>query len=201
MASDTARTGDIPLASPNVRSVGFAGLPFSVLKPSHVSLTSLCCSTGSYASSRGKEDSAAAQMFPVARLLDAQKQAFEVQAELDEQKRTHAHLVRSANEGCSLARWYCAASEVCRVPAQEEGFQAREAALKKKDLELQESLVRFSKFLQENDAKRARANKKAIDERQLFHEKSVECQALVRPEGCPACAPSWNSVQVCWCMT
>ena len=33
------------------------------------------------------------QMFPVARLLDAQKQAFEVQAELDEQKRNHARLV------------------------------------------------------------------------------------------------------------
>ena len=120
-------------------------------------------------------------MFPVARLLDAQKQAFEVQAELDEQKRTHAQLVRFAGKGCSLAGWCCAMAQACHIPAQEEGFKAREAALKKKDLELQESLVRFSKFLQENDAKRARANKKAIDERQLFQEKSVECQALVRP--------------------
>ena len=66
-------------------------------------------------------------------------------------------------------------------PVQEEGFKARETALKKKDLELQESLVRFSRFLQENDAKRARANKKAVDERHLFEEKSRECQALVRP--------------------
>jgi hypothetical protein len=40
---------------------------------------------------------------------------------------------------------------------QEEIFKRREEALKKKDLELQESLIRFSKFLQENDSKRARA--------------------------------------------
>lgn len=43
---------------------------------------------------------------------------------------------------------------------QEEIFKKREEALKMKDLELQESLIRFSKFLQENDSKRARAEKK-----------------------------------------
>ena len=32
---------------------------------------------------------------------------------------------------------------------QEDGFKKREEALKLKDLELQESLIRFSKFLQE----------------------------------------------------
>ena len=37
--------------------------------------------------------------------------------------------------------------------------------MKKKDLDLQESLIRFSKFLQENDSKRARAEKKAAAER------------------------------------
>ena len=43
----------------------------------------------------------------------------------------------------------------------EQGFKRREEALKRKDLELQESLVRFSKFLQENDAKRTAAERKA----------------------------------------
>ena len=38
---------------------------------------------------------------------------------------------------------------------------SREEGLKKKDLELQESLIRFSKFLQENDSKKTRAEKKA----------------------------------------
>lgn len=53
------------------------------------------------------------------------------------------------------------------VYRKEEGFKKREKGLKKKDLELQESLIKFSKFLQENDAKRNRAEKKAIDERRL----------------------------------
>ena len=36
-------------------------------------------------------------------------------------------------------------------------FRQREEALKRRDLELQDSLLRFTKFLQENDAKRAKA--------------------------------------------
>ena len=36
--------------------------------------------------------------------------------------------------------------------------------LKKKDLELQESLIKFNKFLQENDSKRSRAEKKEKEE-------------------------------------
>ncbi len=52
----------------------------------------------------------------------------------------------------------------CACCPQEEAFRVREEALKRKDLELQESLIRFSKFLQENDSKRARAEKKAADE-------------------------------------
>ena len=49
----------------------------------------------------------------------------------------------------------------------EDGFKKREQGLKKKDLEPQESLIKFSKFLQETDAKRNRADKKAVDERRL----------------------------------
>jgi hypothetical protein len=59
---------------------------------------------------------------------------------------------------------------------QEEVFKRREEQLKLKDLELQESLIRFSKFLQENDSKRARAEKKAADEikARLAKEKEIE---------------------------
>ena len=59
-------------------------------------------------------------------------------------------------------------------------FKRREEGLKKKDLELQESLIRFSKFLQENDAKRMHALKKAMDERKTREEKEREIEQLVR---------------------
>jgi len=59
-------------------------------------------------------------------------------------------------------------------------FKRREEGLKKKDLELQESLIRFSKFLQENDAKRMHALKKAQDERKTREEKEREVEQLVR---------------------
>ena len=51
--------------------------------------------------------------------------------------------------------------------------------MKAKNAELEESLVRFSKYLQENDAKRARALKRAADERKLFEERSREAEELV----------------------
>jgi hypothetical protein len=62
--------------------------------------------------------------------------------------------------------------------SQEELFRRREEALKKKDLELQESLLRFTKFLQENDAKRAKANKRAQDEVRCREEKEREIVGL-----------------------
>ena len=62
---------------------------------------------------------------------------------------------------------------------QEEVFKRREEGLKKKDLELQESLIRFSKFLQENDAKRMHALKKALDEKKTREEKEREIEQLV----------------------
>jgi hypothetical protein len=40
-------------------------------------------------------------------------------------------------------------------------FKRREDGLRLKDLQLQEALIRFNKFLQENDSKRGRAEKKA----------------------------------------
>jgi len=62
---------------------------------------------------------------------------------------------------------------------QEKNFRDREEMLKRKDIELQESLIRFSKFLQDNDAKRVRALKKASDERKTREEKEKEINETV----------------------
>ena len=62
---------------------------------------------------------------------------------------------------------------------QEEVLKRREEGLKRKDIELQESLIRFSKFLQESDSKRSRALKKAADERKACEEKEKEVDQLV----------------------
>ncbi|GAX82119.1 hypothetical protein CEUSTIGMA_g9547.t1 [Chlamydomonas eustigma] len=87
---------------------------------------------------------------PATRLLEKRRQMFEVQETLEAQKHDFNR--------------------------KEEVFKRREEALKLKDLELQESLIRFSKFLQENDSKRARAEKKAADEvkSRLQKEKEIE---------------------------
>lgn len=87
---------------------------------------------------------------PATRLLEKRRQMFEVQEALEAQKQDFNR--------------------------KEEVFKRREEALKLKDLELQESLIRFSKFLQENDSKRARAEKKAADEikARMLKEKEIE---------------------------
>ena len=71
------------------------------------------------------------------------------------------------------------ADSTCCTP-QEKEFKSREATLKRKDLELQDSLIRFSKFLQDNDMKRVRAHKKAQDERKLCEEQKAEIEQVVR---------------------
>ncbi|KAI8474808.1 MAG: hypothetical protein J3K34DRAFT_517892 [Monoraphidium minutum] len=95
---------------------------------------------------------------PATRLLEKRRQMFEVQEALEAQKHEFAR--------------------------KEEVFCKREEALKRRDLELQESLIRFSKFLQarpwgqENDSKRARAEKKAADEIKARQAKEVEIGRL-----------------------
>eukprot|EP00899_Mesostigma_viride_P009263 jgi/Mesvir1/18338/Mv14239-RA.1 len=89
---------------------------------------------------------------PATRLLEKRRQMFEVQEALEAQKQEFAR--------------------------KEEVFVRREEGLKKKDLELQESLIRFSKFLQENDSKRTRAVKKAADEIKLRLQKEGEIEKL-----------------------
>merc|ERR1711937_467290 len=54
-----------------------------------------------------------------------------------------------------------------------ESLQQRTEELERKEQQLKESLLKFDKFLKENDAKRARAIKKAADERELCKDKEV----------------------------
>jgi hypothetical protein len=75
---------------------------------------------------------------PATRLLEKRRQMFEVQEALDAQKEEYKR--------------------------REAEFKRREEKLKERDLALQESLIKFNKFLQENDSKRARAEKKERDE-------------------------------------
>lgn len=53
----------------------------------------------------------------------------------------------------------------------QEAFRRREEGLRKKDLELQEQLIKFNHFLQENEAKRQRALRRAEQERKVYESK------------------------------
>jgi chromosome segregation ATPase len=85
---------------------------------------------------------------PATRLLQKRRQMFEVQEVLDQQK--------------------------TGFDRKEEIFKRQEDGLKKKDLDLQESLIKFSKFLQENDSKINRAEKKCREEITLRQQKELE---------------------------
>jgi hypothetical protein len=89
---------------------------------------------------------------PATRLLEKRRQMFEVQEVLEQQK--------------------------AAFNRKEEIFKRQEDGLKKKDLDLQESLIKFSKFLQENDNKITRAEKKSREEIALRHQKEQEIQNL-----------------------
>lgn len=90
---------------------------------------------------------------PATRLLEKRRQVFEVQESLDTQKNDFGR--------------------------KEHVFKKREDALKNKDAELQDSLIRFSKFLQENDMKRSRAERKAVEEVRTRQQKEGEIETLV----------------------
>ena len=107
---------------------------------------------------------------PATRLLEKRRHMFEVQEALDAQK-----------EGVLLTIHFNTHTQTPFPPSRAEEFQRREATfqrreemLKKKDLELQESLIKFHKFLQENDSKRNRAEKKQLDEKKQKHIKEAE---------------------------
>ena len=59
-----------------------------------------------------------------------------------------------------------------------ESLQQRREELERKEYQLKESLLKFDKFLKENDSKRARALKKASDERDARRGKDREIERL-----------------------
>ncbi|RUS83165.1 hypothetical protein EGW08_009065 [Elysia chlorotica] len=59
-----------------------------------------------------------------------------------------------------------------------ESLQQRREELERKEFQLKESLLKFDKFLKENDSKRARAVKKANDERELKRQKDREIERV-----------------------
>jgi len=100
---------------------------------------------------------------------------FEVQESLDKQHEIFAkQQVRYSHSFCTkLAR----ASFHTHAHSQE-AFRLREENLRKHDLELQNSLVKFNKFLQENEAKRNRATKRYEEECKLRKAKEKEAELL-----------------------
>jgi len=89
---------------------------------------------------------------PATRLLEKRRQMFEVQEALNSQKEEFGR--------------------------REDAFRRWEASLRRKDLDLQESLIKFNKFLQENETKRNRALKRAAEERKQREQKEGEIKKL-----------------------
>ena len=90
---------------------------------------------------------------PATRLLEKRRQMFEVQEALNSQKEEFGR--------------------------REDAFRRWEESLRRKDLELQESLIKFNKFLQENESKRNRALKRAAEERKQREQKETEIRKLM----------------------
>jgi len=89
---------------------------------------------------------------PATRLLEKRRQMYEVQDALENQK--------------------------ARFAKEEEQFRKREEQLRAKDLQLQHQLFRFNKFLQDNEAKRRRAETRAAEEMAQIKQKEEEIQDL-----------------------
>mmetsp|Transcript_12310 Transcript_12310/g.29883 ORF Transcript_12310/g.29883 Transcript_12310/m.29883 type:complete len:336 (-) Transcript_12310:551-1558(-) len=89
---------------------------------------------------------------PATRLLEKRRQMYEVQDALEAQK--------------------------TRFAQEEEAFQKKEVQLRAKDLQLQQQLIKFNKFLQDNEAKRRRAETRASEEQAQILQKDEEITSL-----------------------
>ena len=89
---------------------------------------------------------------PATRLLEKRRQMYEVNEALEAQK--------------------------ARFAKDEEQFKKREESLRTKDLHLQHQLIRFNKFLQDNEAKRRRAETRCADEQMQIKQKDEEIREL-----------------------
>jgi Domain of unknown function (DUF4200) len=87
------------------------------------------------------------------RLLDKRRQVFEVEEALATQKEEYYR--------------------------KDEQFGRREDQLRRKDLELQEMLIRFNQIITENESKRARAEKKAVEDKVAAAAKEEEIGAAL----------------------
>jgi myosin heavy subunit len=89
---------------------------------------------------------------PATRLLEKRRQMYEVQDALENHK--------------------------ARFAKEEEQFRKKEEQLRAKDLQLQHQLFRFNKFLQDNEAKRRRAETRAAEEAAQIKQKDEEIRDL-----------------------
>ncbi|CAD7958644.1 unnamed protein product [Amoebophrya sp. A120] len=89
---------------------------------------------------------------PATRLLEKRRQMYEVQDALEAQK--------------------------ARFAQEEEAFAKKEVQLRAKDLQLQQQLIKFNKFLQDNEAKRRRAETRASEEQAQILQKEEEIGQL-----------------------
>ena len=80
---------------------------------------------------------------PATRLLEKRRQMYEVQDALAQKKANFLE--------------------------EDKHFQKEERALREKDSYLQKQLIRFNKFLQDNEAKRKRAETRAAEEKAQIH--------------------------------
>jgi len=71
-------------------------------------------------------------------------------------------------------------NQKARFAKEEEQFRKKEEQLRAKDLQLQHQLFRFNKFLQDNEAKRRRAESRAADEAAQIRQKEEEIKDLER---------------------
>ncbi|KAI8854679.1 hypothetical protein BC829DRAFT_379410 [Chytridium lagenaria] len=89
---------------------------------------------------------------PATRLLEKRREMLEVENGLNQQKEEFAMKMESLSQ--------------------------RREELARKELQLKESLMKFDKFLKENDAKRSRALKKVLEERRTKDQKEQEITQL-----------------------
>lgn len=124
---------------------------------------------------------------PATRLLEKRRQQFQADEALAAAKQQYATQARLLGAGemqggslpdVSGSATHPLSTQPHAHPPQEAVFRQREEALKRRDLELQESLLRFTRFLQDNDAKRAKANRRAADEARVRGEREAEIARL-----------------------
>lgn len=124
---------------------------------------------------------------PATRLLEKRRMMFEVQESLDKQQEIFAKqqvcvslffpLYPGIRLFILISLWLFPYPTIDHLHSQE-AFRLREENLRKHDLELQNSLVKFNKFLQENEAKRNRATKRYEEECKIRKTKEKEAELL-----------------------